>query len=399
MITAHTTARRTPFEAGYAHGLAAAGSVRQNIGGFYNHLQAAGYSRDAVSSLAVSQQGLLGARYEQELAGIAEGARLPLHEVVAYNLYRDLVWPDECTVSMAIGSASATGETILAKNSDKVGGASLVGPNFYRNKEINIISITDLDGGLKIVGVCAAGSPGLKMGMNNRGMAAGCNIARTEEMYQKKLDLTQIRAVDRAYLLRIGLEKSNPIEAATLVAGKILEAPMATPGNLEFADAREAYIIEGSYDRLAIKKVVDDVDSRSNCFITLSYLNKKDDVSSQCRYWRTQEILQARKGKVTMQDMVQISMDHANGPGPNSICRHGTDFAEEISLSAMVMELNSKDPTRSKFGVALGKPCHAWRQPDGHYFGDMTVTEADVPVGMFNGDVFKKYYIEEPRLS
>ena len=40
------------------------------------------------------------------------------------------------------------------------------------------------------------------MGMNNRGLVGGCNIARTEEMYAKKLDLTQIRAVDRAYLLR-----------------------------------------------------------------------------------------------------------------------------------------------------------------------------------------------------
>jgi hypothetical protein len=61
--------------------------------------------------------------------------------------------------------------------------------------------------------------------------------------------------------------------------------------------------------------------------------------------------------------------------------------------------LNSKDPTKSKFGVALGKPCHAWREADGHIYGDMSVTAADVPAGMFSGDVFKKYYIEEPRLS
>ena len=189
------------------------------------------------------------------------------------------------------------------------------------------------------------------------------------------------------------------LAASNLVAGKILEAPMATPGNLEFADAREAYIIEGSYDRIAVKKVIDEVDSRSNMFITLQYLNKRDDVSSMCRYWRTQEVLQAKKGKVTLQDMVALSMDHANGPGPNSVCRHGVDFHEEISLSAMVMELDGKDPTKSKFGIALGKPCHAWRDPAGHVFGDMTWSHDQIPAGFYNGETFKKFYIEEPRLS
>jgi hypothetical protein len=280
-----------------------------------------------------------------------------------------------------------------------VGGESLVGPNFYRNKEINVVLFDEMPSGLKIAGVCAAGTTGLKMGMNNRGLVGGCNIARTEEMYAKKLDLTQIRAVDRAYLLRIGLEETNVLAASNLVAGKILEAPMATPGNLEFADAREAYIIEGSYDRIAVKKVIDDVDSRSNMFITLQYLNKRDDVSSMCRYWRTQEILQAKKGKITLQDMVAISMDHANGPGPNSICRHGVSFHEEISLSAMVMEIDGKDPSKSKFGIALGKPCHAWRDPAGHVFGDMTWTHDQIPAGFYSGDTFKKFYIEEPRLS
>lgn len=398
MISGIVYGHGSPYEMGYIHGSGAAASVRHNVGGFFSHLQAGGYGKDTVVGLA-REQAMGDRRWLDQLAGIADGAQLPLGEVLAYNLYRDLVSPEECTVSMAVGKASATGETIFAKNSDKVGGESLVGPNFYKNKEINVVLFDETADGLKIVGVCAAGTTGLKMGMNNRGLAGGCNIARTEEMYARKLDLTQIRAVDRAYLLRIGLEQDNVLAATTLVAGKILEAPMATPGNLEFADPHEAYLIEGSYDRIAVKKVVDDVDSRSNMFITLQYLNKKDDVSSQCRYWRTQEILQAKKGKVTLQDMVAISMDHANGPGPNSICRHGTDFHEEISLSAMVMELNSKDPQKARFGIALGKPCHAWRDPQGHVFGDMTWNRGQIPAGFYDGEVFKKFYIEEPRFS
>jgi hypothetical protein len=398
MISGVVSGKGSSYEMGYIHGSGAAAGVRHNVDGFFGHLQEGGYNRETVVGLA-REQSQSDARWQDQLAGIADGAGLQFGDVLAYNVYHDVVSPEECTVSMAIGKASATGETVFAKNSDKVGGASLVGPNFYRNKEVNVILFDEMSNGVKIVGVCAAGTTGLKMGMNNRGIVGGCNIARTEEMYAKKLDLTQIRAVDRAWLLRIGLELDNVLAATNLVAGKILEAPMATPGNLEFADAHEGYVIEGSYDRIAIKHVVDDVDSRSNMFITLSYLNKKDDVSSMCRYWRTQEVLKAKMGKVTMQDMVAISMDHANGPGPNSVCRHGVDFTEEISLSAMVMEMNGKEPEKSKFGIALGKPCHAWRDPQGHVFGDMTWKREQIPAGFYNGDTFKKFYIEEPRLS
>jgi len=393
----------TPYRIGRMHGEGARASVRHNVLSFWRALAAAGYRKDTVLGLAreqcEDQARLLGGRFQEEVAGIADGAGIPFEDVLAYNLYRDVVAPEECTVLMAVGSASATGDTVFAKNSDKVGGESLVGPNFYKYKEINVILWAEREDGLKIVGVCAAGSTGLKMGMNNRGLVAGCNIARTEEMYQKNLDLTQIRAIDRAYLLRLGLEQENVLEATRVVAGHIMESPMATPGNIEFADARQAYIIEGSYDRLAVKKVVDDVDSRSNCFVVLKELNKKDDLSSICRYIRTQELLAAKKGRVTMQDMVEFSMDHANGPGPNSICRHGTDFHEEVSLSAMVMELNGKEPEKSRFGICLGKPCHAWRDPAGHVFGDLTMRREDIPAGFFDGEVFKKFYQEEPRFA
>lgn len=396
----------TPYRIGRVHGEGARVAVRQNVVSFWQALTAAGYRKGTILGLAREQdeersegRRALEPRAREEIAGIADGAGLPYEEVLAYNLYRDLVWPEECTVMMAVGSASATGDTVFAKNSDKVGGESLVGPNFYKFKEINVILYAEREDGLKIVGVCAAGSTGLKMGMNNRGLAAGCNIARTEEMYQKKLDLTQIRAIDRAYLLRLGLEQENVLEATRVVAGRIVESPMATPGNLEFADARQAYIIEGSYDRVAVKKVTDDVDSRSNCFVVLKELNKKDDLSSICRYIRTQELLQAKKGRVTLEDLVEFSMDHAHGPGPNSICRHGTDFTEEVSLSAMVMELNGKEPQKSRFGICLGKPCHAWRDPAGHVFGDLAMRREDIPAGFFDGEVFKRFYQEDPRLA
>ncbi len=389
----------TSYRSGYMHGASARSGVQHNVSAFFGQLHAAGYAADTVLGLARARADIIRSPWRDELAGIADGARVSFDQVLAYNLYRDLVSPDECTVSMAVGHASASGDTVFAKNSDKVGGKSLVGPNFYKNKEINVILYAERDDGLKIIGVCAAGSTGLKMGMNNRGLAAGCNIARTQELDEKNMDLTKIRALDRAYLLRIGLEQSNVLDATRGVTAELMASPMATPGNIQFADARQAFLIEGSYDRLAVKKIADDVDSRSNRFITLEYMNKKDDVSSYCRYYRTQEILKSKKGKMTLDDLVQISMDHANGPGPNSICRHGTQFTEEISLAAMVMALDGKDPSKSRWGICLGKPCHAWRDPEGHFFGDMSTPRSAIPEGFFNGAVFKKFYQEEPKFA
>ncbi len=385
------------YQQGYAHGAQASASVQHNVHSFFSHLQSAGYPMDTVLALAREHDAAKRTAWVDELAGIADGARLAFAQVLAFNLYRDLVWPEECTVALAIGSASATGETILLKNSDKVGGASLVGPNFYRNKEVNVILYFEREDGLKIMGVCAAGSTGLKMGMNNRGVLSGCNIARTQELDEKNMDLTKIRALDRAYFLRIGLEQSNVVDATRVVMSELLVSPMATPGNIEFADAKQAYIIEGSYDRIAVKRATDTVEARSNRFITLEYMDKKDDVSSICRYYRVLELLGPKKGKITFDDMIQVSMDHGNGPGPNSICRHGSHFSEEISLAAMVMEVNGKEPEKSRFGICLGKPCHAWRDPAGHVIGNMGCRRQEIAEGFFNGEVFKKFYVEEPR--
>ena len=172
---------------------------------------------------------------------------------------------------------------------------------------------------------------------------------------------------------------------------------MSTPGNIEFADAQEAVIIEGSYRELAMERVRDDVAARSNRFVFLKALNREDDLSSICRYIRCQQLLAEHKGNVTAQNMIEFSMDHANGPGPNSICRHGTHFSEETSLSAAVMEIDGERPQESKITLALGKPCHAWRAKEAHITLDMTMGPEDIPEGLRNGEVWKKFYTEESR--
>ncbi|HHX77716.1 MAG TPA: hypothetical protein GX697_05145, partial [Firmicutes bacterium] len=263
MLSSLIIAAGAPYKRGFAYGKAAARLIEENLLLFRSGLEASGSSPAEATALA---EPATWSNLEalEEMAGIAAGAGVPFPELLAFNKYHTLVLPEECTVMMAVGKASGSGATIFMKNSDKVGDESLTGKNFYKYKEINIVLFIELENGTKIAGVAAAGSMGLKMGLNNKGIAAGANISRTKELAEKRVNITQIRALDRTQLLREGLEKDSLGEAVRLVAGKILDNPMATPGNLEFANAREAFIIEGSYDRVAVKKVVDDIDSRSN---------------------------------------------------------------------------------------------------------------------------------------
>ena len=148
---------------------------------------------------------------------------------------------------------------------------------------------------------------------------------------------------------------------------------------------------------MATQVVRDAVAARSNRFVVLKELARDDDLSSICRYVRCMELLEANKGKITLEKMIEFSQDHANGPGPNSICRHGNHFSEETSLSSMAMEINGKEPLKSRIAIALGKPCHSWSSKDGHIIADMTLKAEDIPEGLRTGELWKKYYTEEPK--
>jgi hypothetical protein len=331
---------------------------------------------------------------------MARGVKRPYPELLAYNVFHDVVFPEGCTVMMAVGKTGAAGSTVFLKQSDKVGSEKYVGPLAYLNKEINIVIATEPKGANKTIGVTAAGQTALKMGMNDKGVAAGCNISRTKELTQRgtEKDATQLKALDRGALMRDGLEAgNNALEAAQTILPGLLASPMSTPGNIEFADAREAVIIEGSYSEMATEIVRDAVAARSNRFVILKELARDDDLSSICRYVRSLELLQANKGRITLEKMIEFSQDHANGPGPNSICRHGNHFSEETTLSSMAMEINAKEPAKSRIAIALGKPCHSWTSPDGYLMADMTLRPEDIPAGLRTGELWKKYYTEAPK--
>ena len=190
----------------------------------------------------------------------------------------------------------------------------------------------------------------------------------------------------------------NALDAGNDIAARVAANPTATPGNIEFVDSVRGVIVEGSYDRVAVQIVKSGIASRTNSFVVLRDLNDPNDVSSHCRYVRSQQLLKENSGQLTPDLMKQFTQDHENGPGPNSLCRHGQHYEEETSQSSLVVEIDGKNPKKTRFWIAVGKPCHAWRDSDGFIEG--TLDQLDqIPERFLNGEVWKRFWTEEANLD
>jgi hypothetical protein len=274
----------------------------------------------------------------------------------------------------------------------------MVGPNFHEHKEIYVVQVTTADNGRRIVGLSAAGATGIKVGVNDAGVAAGSNIARTTELKDRRVDVSKVRASDRTQLLREGLEEETAVAASQRILAKTMQAPTSTPGNMQFADAGECWILETSYDRYATEVVRDGIFWRANSFKVLSALNDPNDASSSSRYDRCRELLEAAgaSGGVTFDELTEFSADHVSGPSLESVCRHAADYHEETSLGAGVIEIDPDRPAESRIALALGKPCHAWRNPESRIDLTAVSTLDDVPVPFLDGSAWRVSYSEQP---
>ena len=386
------------FKNGMLTGRQCAASIAENLRVFWQTAAKAGIPRTEIEKEAgQSADAFPDARYE-EIRGMAEGAGVNFKELLAYNLFQPQILPEGCTVFWAAGSSSSSGATILGKNSDKGGNECFTGKNCHNFHEINVVSYFENEDGSHIVGVSAAGTTGLKMGLNSYGVAAATNFGYSAKVKTMELSVEAKFAGDRAQIARDALTKKTALEAAQYTVARLMEQPMASSGMFEFADADSVYVVENVYEYVAVQKVVDAVDSRSNYFVTLGHLNAPGNASCYCRYHRSQKMLSKVEGHVTVEDLKKISMDHHDGTGSVGICRH-TEGLDSSTQSSVVIELNRECPEQSRIHVALGKPCNAWRNEDGHTVITMDMKREEIPEAFLQGEPYKKYGTADPILQ
>ncbi|MDO4493726.1 MAG: C45 family autoproteolytic acyltransferase/hydrolase [Clostridia bacterium] len=376
-----------------------ANAIRENLRTFWVTVEENGRNRADLLRESEELFATLSENRREEIFGMAEGSGCPANELFAFNTYGPMLQPEGCTVFFAAGKSSATGATIHGKNSDKGGDLQLTdGERCVNFHEINVVSWFDNEDGSHVIGVSAAGSTGIKMGMNSHGVTASTNYGYTTLARNRKLSVKDRFAGDRAQIARDALQKKTALEAAQYAAQLLLAHPMATSGMLEFGDADSVYVVENAYEYLAIHKVTDAADSRSNYLETLGYLNEEGSASCYCRYHRSQKLIKEVEGHATVEDLKRISMDHYDGTGSNGICRH-TPGLESSTQASAVMEVCREAPERSVIHIALGKPCSAWRNDDGHISIPMDMKPEEIPEEFLRGDAYVKYGFAEPVLG
>ncbi len=374
--------------AGYEIGCQVAPAIKNNVALCEHKIS---YTRVEVEKLVRNFRELSSPSSIMLMRGMSRGSGVPFAAILRFNALEHLLIPEGCTTFAAVGSATPDGKAILLKNRDTGGNAAYKGEGYHQNREVNITLALKTDDGNTMVGVTVAGSTGFMMGLNKYGLAAACNFGQAAEI--SHLSSQELYGISgRTQMLREGLECSSVTDAVNLTLGKLTRASMGTPGILWFADAKNIFIIEGSFGQFALQHVTDGIAVRSNHFALLDHLNDEKAISSLCRKIRGQELAMEAFGKIDRKKLIEFSMDHKNGPEANSICRHSPDPEESATVSASIMELEDEHPEKSRISIALGSPCQAWRHGEGNFTFQMDQGLDTIPQGFLDGSAYKKFF-------
>jgi isopenicillin-N N-acyltransferase like protein len=275
----------------------------------------------------------------EELTGIADGSGMPLDDVLAMNLpmYTSLRRAriiEECSVYGASASVTRDGRTYLLKTRDQ--------PVDQFQFEHVVAYRTNGDGH-RIVEVNAAGiitNPG--SGINDAGLAVGTAGSWSKRHMDVHLaDLGQAHAMpDMHFLLR----NAGTVGEAHAV---LRDAPRLAGMNIIVADRTGAIgTVEVTRDGALLTLAEDGISVITNHYLhpSLRPLNDppEQNPSSYARYDTIASWLRQRRGDLTAQDMLRLSMDHENGP-QNSVCRHSPDGKGSTTRYVSLMTVEDFD--------------------------------------------------------
>jgi hypothetical protein len=388
-------AEGTHEKIGFDLGCRLAEAIKHNVALREHDTRERGIEKKQLSSLVHRYMESSSAVSLKMMEGLSRGSGVPFTSILRFNALQDVISPEGCTNFAAVGKATPDGDAILLKNRDLSGNKTFSGSTYYNYREINITLVLKTPDKNVMVGVTAAGSTGFMMGLNKYGVAVASNFGQTIEV--SHVPPGQLYGMSgRTQMMREALECSSLKDAVNLALGKLTDSPMGTPGILWFVDARNIYVVEGSFDQFAVMHIQDGIAVRSNHFLLLDQLNNEKALSSVCRKIRGNQLLEENYGNINKEKMMEFSMDHMNGPGSNSICRHAKNPEESVTVSASIMELNGKNPEKSKISIALGTPCWAWRNSAGNFTFQMDTDIETIPKNFRDGSVYKDFIKVEP---
>ena len=346
--------RGSPVEIGRQHGEAARDLIHQHLAMATGKLRAAGIDADESRRRAALYKPYIQQytpKFAEELQGLAEGAGITVDEAYMLQLRAELQTTDfsaegspaaaeareaianECTTFAISGDVTADGIPVAGQNAD------LPAPT----RELGMVmKIMPDDGRPEVLMLTPAGQISY-IGINGRGMAAFANFINT----------TGWRAgFPRYFLSRTALEEDS------IAGARARLAPIrrASSRNLILMDGDgDAIDLELAVEREGVIEPDGGVITHANHFVAPEVVDeeqaKGDRLQNSCtRHDRMRELIEGKRGSVTLDDTMAFFRDRANAP--DAICRYEGDGPGDYITFASVIAR----PTVGELFVAPGPP-------------------------------------------
>ncbi len=312
----------SPSERGVRYGHGAADEIRRGTSHYIAQMKGLGLSEGALAELVDAYLPLIAdfdAGHVEEMAGIAEGAGLPLSHIVLMNARTELLKLAKEPVLRAglLAERHAEGCTTIIVQPERASDGVLIHAHNWDWKascaDACIILRIRNDDGPDMLTFTEAGGLA-RFGFNSLGIAITGNYLECERDYRQL-------GVPLALIRRKVLQQDNP----TLAFGAAYTTPKSASNNLAISHAGTGIVhdLECAPDETFVVEPQDGVLVHSNHWrspAALAKLRETGIADSPCSFWRQQraERLLAPHTKISL-DEVRMVLSDTEG-SPLSIC-------------------------------------------------------------------------------
>ena len=289
-------------------------------------------------------------RYREEFQGMADIISVPIKDLQLYAFAigdaTDAIADNNpstegCTNVVVASEHTVDGQPLVLKNRD-VSGAAL-----RPQAAVTYPGIGDRHG---FTTISTCGSVLVFQGVNDKGLVAANTFVDVDT------DTDSEREILNGTLVRRILEECTTVsDARTFVSERPLDRIQGL--TLVLADNTDTALLE--IDPLAeeIRDVSGSIVARTNHFIETT--DQSDATKSTTkRFVRANELIDGFSDNVSQTELFTIADDHDNGPGSNSICRHGDSSPYQVGCSTTVSTNIYRGGVPTCYGF-IGNPCQS----------------------------------------
>ena len=348
-----------PFERGLVHGRELAGEIGENINTYMAPFAASGLDAETARREGENWTEIMARQnpeYSEEMRGMAQGAGLPLADIVMLNVRYEIIFglflkesreadniavadgADGCSTFGVMAEASAGGHAILGQNWDWIAGVygRCAILKVRRNGASDFICFTE------------AGIVGGKMGVNEHGIGLVENGLVSDHdgvnEYEKPFHMRCREVLDAATydLALLPIIETRRVCSANFIIGHV---------------DGEIINLETSPDAVSYHYPKDGIVTHSNHFLDPRHGPSQMERLSPSTLYRAN-----RLDRLLRKDIGQLNMSHFKAAlsdhfgAPKTICRHPNEAREParqtMNNASVVIDLETRT-----MNVANGPPC------------------------------------------